>query len=151
LAFFLFEQGIKLLNRVAAWNELRVVHGIHEEFVGWLDVAFNDFLQVFKEFFSAYLELGANRGPWGLSMLLDVDMNDVLIVELPRQCDVVISFGAWPEKEFTDISITKLFHSSRGVYIQELRVIDPSWNKPSCSMSLVSISRGGSYLKSMIY
>ena len=81
-------------------------HGILKELVARLDVALNDFLKILEEVLSPNLELGTDRGTWGLAMLLDVDVHDVLIVELPGQCDVVYALGAWSEEKFSNVNIT---------------------------------------------
>jgi|LauGreDrversion4_2_1035121.scaffolds.fasta_scaffold72653_6 hypothetical protein len=56
LCLLLLQHGIKFFSR-AATNKLRVLHSISEKLVRGLNIAFNNFLKVFKELFSAYLKL----------------------------------------------------------------------------------------------
>lgn len=105
LGFLLFEHGVELLTSRAG-DKLRVQHGILEELVARLDVALNDFLKVLEEVLSPNLEFGSYRGTWGFSMLLDVDVHDVLTVELPSQCDVFGALGAWSEEKLSNVCIT---------------------------------------------
>jgi hypothetical protein len=105
LGFLLFEHGVELLTSRAG-DKLRVQHGILEELVARLDVALNDFLKVLEEVLSPNLEFGSYRGTWGFSMLLDVDVHDVLTVELPSQCDVFGALGARSEEKLSNVCIT---------------------------------------------
>jgi hypothetical protein len=105
LGFLLFKHDVEFLTS-GACDKLRVQHSILEELVARLNVALNDFLKVLEEVLSPNLQFGADRGPWDFAMLLDVDMDDVLIVELPGQCDVLCTPGAWSEEKLSNVYIT---------------------------------------------
>ena len=139
LGFLLFKHRVELLTS-GAGDKLRVQHGILEELVARLDVALYDFLKVLEEVLSSNLEFGPNRGTWGFAMLLDVDVHDVLIVELPSQCDVVCALRAWSEEKLSNVNITKLIHSGCRVHVHELRVVNSARDESPSSLVSISIS-----------
>lgn len=76
--------------------ELRVLSHLADLSVARDDITLGDFVQVFVELL-ADLELRTDVSSKRLVMLLDVDVDDVLVVELPCQSQVVGAFGTGAE------------------------------------------------------
>lgn len=70
-------------------NELKVVASISHMFITGHDVAFDDLLNVFEDFICAYDELGTDAGTNGLFLFNNVDVDNVIGVELPGECDMI--------------------------------------------------------------
>ena len=53
-------------------------------------------------------ESAADSGLRRLSLLLDVDVDEILLVELPGQGDTVLAACGWAEHEVTDLTLSQL-------------------------------------------
>ncbi len=80
------------LFKLAAAGELDVPSGLSHEFIARSDVALNNFLEVLKELFIAYLQLLTDRCAWRFLKLLDIDVNNVVGKEFPSKSYVVWAF-----------------------------------------------------------
>lgn len=104
---FLFSESILKFCQSVTMFELCVVKQISYKLVARDDVAINDFLKVFEVFFSRNLEFGSNSCTWGLVMLNNVYMDNVVVIELPRQSDVVRPSRRWSENELSNLQIVE--------------------------------------------
>lgn len=109
---FLFSESILKFCQSVTMFELCVVKQISYKLVARDDVAINDFLKVFEVFFSRNLELGSNSCTWGLVMLNNVYMDNVVVIELPRQSDVVRPSRRWSENELSNLQIVEHLYGS---------------------------------------
>lgn len=109
---FLFSESILKFCQSVTMFELCVVKQISYKLVARDDVAINDFLKVFEVFFSRNLEFGSNSCTWGLVMLNNVYMDNVVVIELPRQSDVVRPSRRWSENELSNLQIVEHLYGS---------------------------------------
>lgn len=86
--FLILQMLIKLCTALTLY-ELYVGNSFIQELVARSDISFYDLLEVIIELFFADLQLRADCCAWGFVMLLDVDVHDVVIVELPSESDGV--------------------------------------------------------------
>jgi hypothetical protein len=75
------------------------------------DVALDDFTQV-VELIVADQKTFAYRSTLSLVLLDDVDVNEVLLEELPSQRDAVFTASRWSEDIVTDLSVLQFSQSS---------------------------------------
>jgi hypothetical protein len=84
-------------------------------------------------------------------MLLDVNVNDVLVVELPGQCDVISAFGTRSEVKLSNINITEFLISGCRIHINKPRVINSTrYKSTSPTLVALTISRRSSDLESLV-
>lgn len=80
-------------------QELRVLKHLSDGPVAWSDVSLDYFLEVLVGFVRDG-QLGADVGSDGLLGFLDVDVDDVVLVELPCQRQMISALRRWSEVEF---------------------------------------------------
>ena len=128
-----------------------MLHSVSEELVGRLDVALHNLLQILKEFLSANLKLCADRGSRSFVVLLNINVHDILLVELPCQSDVVGTFGARPKDKLSNVNITKLFNSCSRVDIHKLGMINSTRYETTGTSGAITITRRSSHLERVVF
>jgi len=111
LLLLLFLDTFLQLLKGLSIQELGMTSDLTDESVDRDDVALDDFTQV-VELIVADQKTFAYRSTLSLVLLDDVDMNEVLLEELPSQRDAVFTASRWSEDIVTDLSVLQFSQSS---------------------------------------
>jgi hypothetical protein len=111
LLLLFLEAGFEIFERLGV-RELLMADHLTDETVAWDDVSLDDLSQAFKLIVVTDSQDATDSGSRLFVALVDVNVNVVILPELPGQSDTVFTSSRWAEEEVSSLKKVKLRDSS---------------------------------------
>ena len=135
-SLLILEFGFKFLKRLAV-VELLVADDLTDETIARNDIAFDNLSETFKVIVIADNESASDSGTFRLISLSDVDMHNLILPELPSECNDILASGRWTEEVVTVFSQKKLGDGPAGADVLELFKGNSSRDKSTCLLTRI--------------